>query len=126
QQFVVNGLARRRNGVPRDGGRKAPAVENGQDQGFWTRHQTTFPCALPTGCRNALTPANRAASPSFSSIRSSWLYFAIRSVLLADPVLICPSPVATARSAMNGSSVSPERCDTIDVYPAAAALCIDF
>src|SRR3989442_10462542 len=56
------------------------------------------------GCRNALMPANCAASPSFSSMRRSWLYFAIRSVRLAEPVLIWPAPVATARSAMNGRS----------------------
>src|SRR3954465_7208491 len=57
-------------------------------------------------------------------MRSSWLYFAIRSVREAEPVLICPAPVATARSAMNGSSVSPERCDTTAVYPARAAIAI--
>ena len=44
-------------------------------------------------------------------MRSSWLYFATRSVRLAEPVLICPAPVATARSAMVVSSVSPERCE---------------
>ena len=36
----------------------------------------------------ALTPKNSAFSPSSSSILRSWLYFAIRSVLLAEPVLI--------------------------------------
>ena len=41
---------------------------------------------------------------------------ATRSVRLAEPVLICPAPVATARSAMNVSSVSPERCEMIDWY----------
>src|SRR5690349_17379322 len=93
--------------------RISPTVQNGQQQRFLSGH-----------LRNALRPANLASCPSFSSIRSNWLYFAIRSVRLADPVLICPAPVATARSAMNGSSVSPERCDTIDVYPAAAAIAI--
>ena len=52
-------------------------------------------------------------------MRSSWLYFAVRSVRLALPVLICPAPVATARSAMNVSSVSPERCEMIDAVRAA-------
>ena len=33
-------------------------------------------------------PPYSAASPSSSSIRSSWLYFAIRSVREAEPVLI--------------------------------------
>ena len=35
-------------------------------------------------------------------MRSNWLYLAMRSVRLADPVLICPAPVATTKSAMNG------------------------
>jgi hypothetical protein len=48
-------------------------------------------------------------------MRSNWLYLAMRSVRLAEPVLIWPAPVATARSAMKVSSVSPERCDTIAV-----------
>src|SRR5439155_1217499 len=37
-----------------------------------------------------------------------------RSERHGAPVLICPAPVATAKSAMNASSVSPERCDTIE------------
>ena len=44
-------------------------------------------------------------------MRSSWLYFATRSERDGAPVLICPQPVATARSAIVVSSVSPERCD---------------
>ena len=35
-------------------------------------------------------------------MRSNWLYLAMRSVRLAEPVLIWPAFVATARSAMNG------------------------
>src|SRR6266704_1776193 len=50
-------------------------------------------------------------------MRSSWLYLATRSVREALPVLICPTPVATARSAMNVSSVSPERCEITAPYP---------
>ena len=42
-------------------------------------------------------------------MRRSWLYLAMRSVRLAEPVLIWPALVATARSAMKVSSVSPER-----------------
>ena len=42
-------------------------------------------------------------------MRSSWLYFATLSDLDGAPVLICPHPVATARSAIVTSSVSPER-----------------
>ena len=44
-------------------------------------------------------------------MRMSWLYFATRSDRASEPVLICPQLVATARSAMVASSVSPERCD---------------
>ena len=46
-------------------------------------------------------------------MRSSWLYLATRSLRLADPVLICPADVPTARSAIVLSSVSPERCEMI-------------
>src|SRR3954451_209366 len=63
--------------------------------------------------RTALRPANVAAAPSSSSMRRSWLYLQIRSVRLADPVLICPAAVPTARSAIVESSVSPERCEMI-------------
>ena len=42
-------------------------------------------------------------------MRSSWLYVAMRSERLAEPVLICPAFVATARSAMKLSSDSPLR-----------------
>ncbi len=36
---------------------------------------------------------------------------ATRSERHSEPVLIWPAPVATARSAMVVSSVSPERCE---------------
>ena len=70
----------------------------------------------------AFLPANLAELPNSSSIRNNWLYFAILSVRLAEPVLIWPAPVATTRSAIKVSSVSPERCDTIEVYPASEAI----
>ena len=60
-------------------------------------------------------PRNSAAWPSSSSMRRSWLYLAMRSVREALPVLIWPAPVATARSAMKVSSVSPERWEMIEV-----------
>lgn len=50
---------------------------------------------------------------SSSSMRISWLYFAIRSVRDIEPVLICPAFVATARSAIVVSSVSPLRWEMI-------------
>src|SRR5690554_5793711 len=58
---------------------------------------------------SAAFPRKRAASPSSCSICSSRLYLAVRSDRLADPVLIWPALMPTARSVMNVSSVSPER-----------------
>src|SRR5262249_52896563 len=78
------------------------------------RSRTDEPDRSLTSQRNALRaalPAYLACGPSSSSIRRSWLYFAVRSERASDPVLICPQLVATARSAMVESSVSPERCD---------------
>jgi len=43
------------------------------------------------------------------------LEFLAALVREAEPVLIWPAPVATARSAMNVSSVSPERCEITEV-----------
>ena len=63
----------------------------------------------------------RPLSPSSSSMRSSWLYFATRSLRAGAPVLIWPQLVATARSAIVVSSVSPLRCDITDVYAARVA-----
>ena len=58
--------------------------------------------------RNA-TPKYCALLPNSSSMRSNWLYFAMRSERLAEPVLIWPVFKATAKSAMVVSSVSPLR-----------------
>jgi hypothetical protein len=60
-------------------------------------------------------PLKTSALPSWLAMRRSWLYFAMRSVRQAEPVLISPAFVATARSAMKVSSVSPERCEMIVV-----------
>ena len=57
-----------------------------------------------------------ARSPSSSSMRRSWLYLAILSERLSEPVLIWPEFVATAMSAIVESSVSPERCEVTEVY----------
>ena len=54
-----------------------------------------------------------ACFPNASSMRKSRLYLQILSVRLREPVFICPTLVATAKSAKVVSSVSPERCDTI-------------
>jgi hypothetical protein len=52
------------------------------------------------------------------------IVLAMRSVLDTDPVLICPVFMATTRSAMVVSSVSPERWDTTAVNPALFAISI--
>ena len=51
--------------------------------------------------------------------RRTWLYLARRSERQGAPVLIWPVDRPTARSAMNESSVSPERCEVITPHPAA-------
>src|SRR5271156_224717 len=70
----------------------------------------------------AARPGKRADAPSSSSMRRSWLYLAMRSVRDAEPVLICPAPMATAKSAMKASSVSPERCEMMEAYFALRAI----
>ena len=64
------------------------------------------------GYPRSLYLPNTAALPNSASISSSRLYLAIRSLRQAEPVLIWPPPIATAKSARKASSVSPERCDT--------------
>ena len=54
-------------------------------------------------------------------MRSSRLYLATRSERDGAPVLIWPVPIATTRSAIVVSSVSPERCDTTADQPAPRA-----
>ena len=54
-------------------------------------------------------------------MRSSSLYFAVRSERAGAPVLIWPAPVATARWAIVVSSVSPERCEITAAKPASCA-----
>ena len=60
--------------------------------------------------------------PSFispSSILSSRLYFATRSERQGAPALIWPALNATAISAIVVSSVSPDLCEIIVLYPAS-------
>ena len=54
-------------------------------------------------------------------MRSSWLYLATRSVRAGAPDLIWPQFVATARSAIVVSSVSPERWLIMQAKPARCA-----
>ena len=58
-------------------------------------------------------PKYLASVPSVSSIRRSWLYFAVLSVLETEPVLIWPAFKPTERSLMKTSSVSPDLWDTM-------------
>ena len=57
-------------------------------------------------------------------MRRRRLYFASRSERDGAPVLIWPAAVATARSAIVVSSVSPERAETMAVQPARRASAI--
>jgi len=70
--------------------------------------------------RKARRPRNAAASPSSASRRTSWLYFATRSLRAGAPVLIWPQFVATARSAIVVSSVSPLRGSHVLLRPVDA------
>src|SRR6202030_4555387 len=72
--------------------------------------------------RNTERPGYRAEPLSCSSRRISWLYLASRSERDSDPVLICPQLVATAKSAIVVSSVSPERCEKTVPQPARCAI----
>ena len=58
------------------------------------------------------------------SIQSNLLYFAILSDLQGAPVLICPTPNPTARSAIVVSSVSPDLWEIIDLNLFSFAQCI--
>mmetsp|Transcript_63378 Transcript_63378/g.204284 ORF Transcript_63378/g.204284 Transcript_63378/m.204284 type:complete len:249 (+) Transcript_63378:352-1098(+) len=64
------------------------------------------------------SPAYEHREPSSSSMRNNWLYLASLSERQGAPVLISPVRSPTTRSAMNESSVSPERCDTMTPQPA--------
>ena len=72
--------------------------------------------------RSAGTPTSpgrrprRPAPPRSGGAGCTWRRGRVRE---GAPVLICPTPVATARSAMVVSSVSPERCDMTAAYPFA-------
>ena len=73
---------------------------------------TSFPAQPKSARTRARRPQNHpynAKSPNWSSMRSSWLYLATRSVRDKEPALICPALTATARSAITVSAVSPER-----------------
>src|SRR5688500_15201845 len=110
EQVVVNGRPRHGDRVVLTLRPDSPPVQDDQNE------------RRDHSCLIAARPAYCPRSPSSSSIRSSWLYLAIRSVRLAEPVLICPAPVATARSAIVVSSVSPERCEMTLRYPASRAM----
>jgi HAD superfamily hydrolase (TIGR01484 family) len=68
---------------------------------------------------SAAAPAKRASPASASSIRSTSFHLAMRSERANEPTLSCPALQPTARCAMDTSSVSPERAETIVPKPAA-------
>merc|ERR550537_130529 len=72
--------------------------------------------AIHAGLRH-VAPAKTASAPSSSSMRISWLYFALRSDRQGAPVLIWPQQRPTAMSAIVVSSVSPERWEHITPHP---------
>src|SRR4026207_1611899 len=113
QQLVVDRRAREGDGVVRLLMPDTPPVEHDENDrcGSGVRPLRHRAIARSRSWRMAAIPAYRAGAASSSSILSSWLYFATRSVRLSEPVLICPAPVPTARSAMVVSSVSPDRCE---------------
>ena len=91
---------------------------------IYASQQALHPAFMAFGSRDSLSP--RGARLYYfnlkifiyqtiisSSILSSLLYFAVRSARDIEPVLICPELTATAKSAINVSSVSPERCEII-------------
>ena len=94
------------SGAPQDGAPRSWATEKAKPPSRAALLQN-----LETYFRlkKAFMPGYSATSPSSSSMRSSWLYLATRSVRLGAPVLIWPAFRATAMSAMVASSVSPER-----------------
>ena len=54
------------------------------------------------------------------------MYLATLSDLASDPVFICEEFVATAKSAIKVSSVSPDLCEIIDLNPFLCAKSITF
>ena len=78
--------------------------------GFWSK---SIKIALLDPWSRSLFVRYHALNLSSASIFKRRLYLATLSERLREPVLICPQFVATARSAIVVSSVSPERCDTM-------------
>merc|ERR1719382_940365 len=81
-----------------------------------------YPSNIPQKGVRKFAPAKYALFPHSSSMRSNWLYLARRSERHGAPVLIWPVLRPTAKSAMNVSSVSPDRCDVITPQPACLAM----
>ena len=109
QQAVVIRFSREGNRVALGFGAIAPAVEYSQYNRFRSFWHWLLEFSRYYFRASAARPGNFAAAPNSSSMRRSWLYLATRSVREAEPVLICPVPMATTKSAMKVSSVSPER-----------------
>src|SRR6202035_5403989 len=119
-QPIHRGSTRHRDRVGLALGPQTPSIEDHQCRNRRPARRTAHRALPPR--RNAAAPGHDARAPSSSAMRSRRLYLAVRSPRLIEPVLICPAPVATARSAMVVSSVSPERWETTKVKPAARAI----
>ena len=94
-----------------DGGRETPTVENRQDERFISPHSSH---RLAIGETRLLPGIDRRLAKLFFDAQKL-VVFGDAIGAAGDPVLICPAFVATARSAMKASSVSPERCETTAV-----------
>src|SRR5579885_3634024 len=105
EQAIHDRNSRHRDRVGLAFGPDAPSVEDDQRDNRRARAHRAAPRL------NACAPGYTALEPSSSAILMSRLYLAVRSPRLIDPVLICPAPEATARSAIVVSSVSPDRCE---------------
>src|SRR6266446_6015711 len=57
------------------------------------------------------------------SMRRSALYFTTRSLRAGAPVLVCPLPSATTKSAISVFSVSPGRWETMTPQPSDGTSC---
>src|ERR1700730_5927078 len=108
-QTVHRGRARLKDRIRLARLAQTPSVENYQRRDFRPAHRA------PPVRWKTLEPGETASAPNSSPILISRLYLAVRSPRLNEPVLIWPAPVATARSAIVVSSVSPERWEMTHV-----------
>ncbi len=96
--------------------RVRPSAHPGRSSRSGTREPR--PCPAPLTQSGSTTGRSRRQGMPYgrcgvaAAISSRRLYLATRSPRAGAPDFRCPHPVPTARSAMNVSSVSPERWET--------------